>query len=30
VIDQYALHGLLIKVRDLGMQLVSVIRVTSD
>jgi len=30
VIDQAALHGLLKKVRDLGMQLVSVILLESD
>jgi hypothetical protein len=30
VIDQAALHGLLKKVRDLGMPLVSVMRVESD
>jgi hypothetical protein len=30
VVDQASLHGLLKKVRDLGMPLVSVIRVDSD
>ena len=30
VIDQAALHGLLKKVRDLGMPLVSVMRIESD
>jgi len=30
VVDQAALHGLLKKVRDLGMPLLSVIRVESD
>jgi hypothetical protein len=30
VVDQAALHGLLRKVRDLGMPLLSVIRVTPD
>lgn len=30
VVDQAALHGLLKKVRDLGMPLLSVVRVNSD
>ena len=30
VVDQAALHGLLRKVRDLGLPLISVIRVRSD
>ena len=30
VVDQAALHSLLRKVRDLGMPLISVIRMTSD
>lgn len=30
VVDQSALHGLLIKVRDIGLPLVSVVRVTAD
>lgn len=30
VVDQAALHGLLHKVRDIGLPLVSVVRVTAD
>ena len=30
VIDQAALHGLLIRIRDIGLQLISVNRVESD
>ena len=30
VVDQSALHGLLHKVRDIGLPLVSVVRVTAD
>ena len=30
VVDQAALHGLLLKVRDVGLPLVSVVRVSAD